>query len=200
MIKVGITGGIGSGKTFICKALQLLSIPIFFSDCETKAMYNDTPDIQSALIAIFGKDIFNESNRLNRRKLAQLVFNTPSLLEQLNMIAHPAIAKRFLNWVNQQTAPYVVQEAALIFETNSCCYLDKVIGVIAPERLRIERVIQRDHITEYEIKQRIMHQLSNDEIKCKSDFVIINDGKEVLLPQILQIHKALLNMSNRIVL
>ncbi|MGL5912767.1 MAG: dephospho-CoA kinase, partial [Bacteroidales bacterium] len=155
----------------------------------------DTPHVQIQLITVFGKEVF-ENQKLNRQRLAQLVFRSPKLLHQLNAIVHPALNQRFLSWVNLQNSPYVVQEAALIFETKAHRYLDKVVGVIAPEKTRIERVLQRDNTTVDEIKQRIIHQLSNDEIIAKSDYVIMNDGKQALLPQILQLYHTLLAISN----
>ncbi|MDR0711774.1 MAG: dephospho-CoA kinase [Prevotellaceae bacterium] len=192
MMRIGVTGGIGSGKTTICKALENLNIPVFYADREAKNIYSDDPEVRALLVKTFGEAIFC-SGKPDVKLLAQKVFGDDAALAALNAIVHPAVAKRFDGWVKQQRSPCVAQEAALIFESNAHLHLDKIITVNAPEELRIQRVLLRDGCTRSEALRRMRHQLSDAERTSRSAFCIVNDDATPLLPQILKILEEIRN-------
>ncbi|MDR0566649.1 MAG: dephospho-CoA kinase [Prevotellaceae bacterium] len=186
MMRIGVTGGIGSGKTTICRALENLGIPVFYADKEVKNMYEDDAEVQAMLARTFGEAVYR-NGKPDRQLLAQKAFGSPAALAALNAIAHPAVAKRFDTWAAQQRAPCVAQEAALIFESGAHRQLDKVITVSAPQALRIQRVMLRDGCTRSEVLRRMEHQLSDAARAERADFCIVNDDATPLLPQILEI-------------
>jgi dephospho-CoA kinase len=185
MMRVGITGGIGSGKTTICKALENLNIPVFYADVEVKKMYEDDAGVQASIVEAFGEAMYSHG-KLNKNMLAQKVFGDAAALAALNAIAHPAVERRFAEWMKRQHAPCIAQEAALIFESNTHRLFDKVVTVNAPEELRIQRVVLRDGCTRDEVLRRMKHQLSDAERTSLADFCIVNDDATPLLPQILE--------------
>ncbi len=192
MIRVGITGGIGSGKSHICKVFECLGIPVFYADDEVKKMYDDTPSVHAQLIQEFGKEIY-DGEILNRKQLAQKVFGNREALAKLNAIAHPAVSKRFLEWSErQENAPYVLHEAALMFESSAHKLMDKIITVTSPIDIRLQRVMHRDRCTREEVLQRMAHQLSDEERNTRADFVIVSNNATPLLPQVLKIHEQIL--------
>ncbi len=191
--KIGLTGGIGSGKTLITRLFSLLNIPIFLSDIEAKKLYYN-PHIQSKVIKLLGKNSYVDG-QLNKEFVGKSVFAEATKLEQLNQIIHPAVRQRFTNWVSEQSTPYVIQESALIFETGIASLFDYTILVTAPEEIRINRVIQRDNTTRDKVIARMKHQLSDDEKKALADHVIINDGVQYVIPQIIDIHRQLLSIN-----
>ncbi|MDP3916059.1 MAG: dephospho-CoA kinase [Bacteroidota bacterium] len=189
MIKVGITGGIGSGKSTACKVFSLLGIPVFEADIVAKQLMNTDPEIRSKLIDLFGTSVYLPVHTIDRKYLAGIVFNNASLLTQLSKIVHPEVHKSFENWCRNQQSPYILHESAILFETGFYKLMDKSIAVIANENQRIERVMKRDKITHELVKQRIKNQL-NDEEKIKlADFVIGNNDHELIIPQIVEIDK-----------
>ncbi|HET6244367.1 MAG: dephospho-CoA kinase [Bacteroidetes bacterium] len=194
MIKLGITGGIGSGKTLVCSVFHHLGIPFYNADLEAKRLVNSNKEISDFIKKEFGKDLFTTQG-LDRKKLAELIFNNPSALSALNAKVHPEVKKDFELWVQKQNqAPYVIKEAAILFESGAYKHVDKIITVVAPENIRIERAIKRDNVTESEVRKRMSFQ-SSDEFKVqKSDFVISNDGVSLLLPQIIRIHENMLSL------
>ncbi|MDP2113835.1 MAG: dephospho-CoA kinase [Bacteroidota bacterium] len=189
MIKVGITGGIGSGKSTACKVFSLLGIPVFEADIVAKQLMNTDPEIRSRLISLFGTSVYLPDHTIDRKYLAGIVFNNASLLAQLSKIVHPEVHKSFENWCRNQQSPYILHESAILFETGFYKLMDKSIAVVANENQRIERVMKRDKITHELVKQRIKNQL-NDEEKIKlADFVIGNNDHELIIPQIVEIDK-----------
>lgn len=189
MIKVGITGGIGSGKSTACKVFAFLGIPVFEADIVAKQLMNTDPEIRSKLINLFGTSVYLPDRTIDRKHLAGIVFNNASLLARLSEIVHPEVHKSFENWCRIQQSPYILHESAILFETGFYKLMDKSIAVIANEDQRIERVIKRDKITIELVKQRISNQL-NDEEKIKlADFVIGNNDNELIIPQIVEIDK-----------
>lgn len=187
---IGLTGGIGSGKSVVAKVFATLGIPVFNADEEAKHIMQNSPDIKAKLIEQFGPAIYNESG-LQKEALAQLVFNDPFQLQLLNAIVHPVTIQAAKDWAAKQTSPYVIKEAALIFESGSSAGLFKVIGVTAPLSLRIHRVMQRDSITKEQVEARMRNQIS-DTIKMRlCDYVIHNDNQEMVIPQVLEIDKAI---------
>ncbi|MEI6190594.1 MAG: dephospho-CoA kinase [Chitinophagia bacterium] len=186
---IGLTGGIGSGKTTVANLFASLGIPVFNADDAAKQLMQNSPIIKNQLIQQFGDKVY-EQGQLNKSYLASIVFADPEKLAILNSIVHPVTIQAALDWAQQQTSPYVIKEAALIFESNASEGLDFVIGVTAPLALRIERVMKRDQCTQAEVEKRMQHQIS-DAIKMKlCDKVIVNDDIQLITPQVIAIHEA----------
>ncbi|TVZ14449.1 dephospho-CoA kinase [Maribacter sp. MAR_2009_72] len=191
MIVIGLTGGIGSGKTTVGRMFQDLGVPVYNSDVRAKELMNSSKKIQKELIALFGEKVFKDKE-LNRAFIAEKVFKDKNLLEQLNAIVHPKVRKDFLKWSKDQTFAYVIQETALLFENNSQKLYDEVILVTAPKELRIERVLQRDQITRKEILSRMNNQLE-DKVKVKlADYIIENIDLDQTRQNVLDLHKRIL--------
>ena len=187
---IGLTGGIGSGKSVVAKIFATIGIPVFNADEEAKRIMQTSPEIKTKLIEQFGMDIYNESG-LDKEKLASIVFDDPFQLQLLNAIVHPVTIQAAKAWAAKQTSPYVIKEAALIFESGAADGLLKVIGVTAPLSLRTHRVMQRDGITKEQVDARMRNQIS-DTIKMRlCDYVIENNNQQMVLPQVLDIDKAI---------
>jgi dephospho-CoA kinase len=187
-IIIGLTGGIGSGKSTVAKIFAQLGIPVLDADATAKHLMNNDESIKSALIKTFGEDVYMD-HQLNRQFLAKLVFEDAFKLNQLNAIVHPVAIQYAKEWALKQSAPYVIKEAALFFESGSSEGVDKMIGVTAPKHIRIQRVMQRDAISRDEVIKRMDHQL-DDSLKMKlCDWVIQNDEMHLLIPQVLAIHQ-----------
>jgi dephospho-CoA kinase len=189
-IIIGLTGGIGSGKSTVAKIFAQLGIPVLDADATAKAIMNEDHSVKTKLIELFGEDAYKE-NQLNRPYIAQLVFEDAFKLQQLNAIIHPITIQYAKDWASKQSAPYVIKEAALFFESGSSEGVEKIIGVTAPKHIRIQRVMQRDQMTREDVIKRMEHQLE-DSLKMKlCDWVIQNDDMHLLIPQILAIHQSL---------
>ncbi len=193
MIQVGITGGIGSGKTTVCNIFKELGVPIYFADQRAKDLYIENADVKKKVIELLGEGSYTTSGEVNKAFIAQHVFQDKTQLTALNAIIHPAVRTDYEHWCKNQTAAYVLREAAILIESGAYQTCDKIIVVTAPEALRIERVVQRDQTSEQEVKNRIMHQLTDIERLEYADFEIINDGEQSLVKQVLAIHQALVN-------
>ncbi|WP_111682982.1 dephospho-CoA kinase [Winogradskyella tangerina] len=196
MIIVGLTGGIGSGKTTIGKYFESYGIPIYIADKEAKALMNRSKVIKRKLIQIFGESAY-KNGRLNRPYLASKIFNNKSLLAEMNAIVHPKVASHFKRWLKRQDAPYIIKEAAIIFENNLEYQYDYIITVITDEDLRIERVMQRDDVTAEKVQSIIRNQLPDKEKIEKSDFVIENNDLETSAKQAFKIHQEILEKSKQ---
>lgn len=184
MIKIGVTGGIGSGKSVVCNLFRLHNIPVFDADTEAKKLNDTSPVIRSQLIYHFGSDIY-ENERLNRRKFADLIFSNDKNIKIANSIIHPEVANCFVEWYSYLTDhPFVIIDAALLIEAGFHQFVDKVITVYAPEELRIERVMQRDRIDRTHVEARMLNQLPEDEKIKFSDIVIYNDNRQSLIAQV----------------
>jgi dephospho-CoA kinase len=189
MIKVGITGGIGSGKSTVCKVFKGLGIPVFEADAVAKQIMTSDPQIQKLLIEAFGIAVYLPDGSIDRKYLAGLVFNNESLLSELNSIVHPAVLNEFDEWCETKQTAYILHEAAILFESGFYKMMDKIIAVVTSEEERIQRVIKRDGATIELVRQRIQNQMSDaDRIKL-ADFVISNNDDELIIPQILIIDK-----------
>ena len=187
-IIIGLTGGIGSGKSTVAKIFAQLGIPVLDADATAKAIMNEDRSVETKLIELFGEDAYKE-NQLNRPYIAQIVFEDAFKLQQLNAIIHPITIQYAKDWASKQSAPYVIKEAALFFESGSSEGVEKIIGVTAPKHIRIQRVMQRDQMTREDVIKRMEHQLE-DSLKMKlCDWVIQNDDMHLLIPQILAIHQ-----------
>lgn len=188
MMRIGLTGGIGVGKSTIARIFEVLGIPVYYADEAAKKLMAENEELKQQIIAAFGAGSYTDG-RLNRGHLSSVVFNNPQQLAALNAIVHPATLKDAKEWMGRQHAPYILKEAALIFESGSQKDLDKVIGVYAPEELRLKRIMQRDVITEEGVRLRMQHQMNDEEKMKLCDFIIINDEKHLLLDQVLEIDK-----------
>jgi dephospho-CoA kinase len=188
MLKIGLTGGIGSGKSTVAKVFQTLGIPVYYADDAAKELMNNNEVLKQQTKHHFGEEVY-KNGLLNRKFLAHKVFGNPTQLELLNSLVHPATIQAAEDWFAQQTAPYCVKEAALIFESGSQQNLDYVIGVYTPTPLRLQRVMQRDNITATEVQQRMDKQI-DETIKMRlCDFIITNNEKELVIPQVAALHE-----------
>ena len=194
IIKVGITGGMGSGKSTVAKVFAVLGIPVYYADDAAKRLMNEDLSLKEQLLQLFGKETYT-NGMLNRKYLASVVFNNEEKLALLNSIVHPATLRDADEWMLRQKTPYAIKEAALIFESGAQKQLDYVIGVHAPVPLSIQRVMKRDHITRDEVKARMDKQM-DEAIKMRlCDYVINNDEQELVIPQVVKIHEAFLAMA-----
>ena len=197
MLKVGITGGIGSGKSTVCRVFSVLGIPVFQADVEAGRLQNEDPKIISELIGMFGSEIYSLEGSLNRKMLASIVFNDRGLLEKLNSIIHPAVHHEFEEWsAGNLNFPYVIYEAAILFETGSYHNFDFTILVVADEKERIERVSKRDHSRPEDVLQRMNNQLMDKEKIKMADFVIENNDNQLIISQILKLDQLLKSRSH----
>jgi dephospho-CoA kinase len=194
MIKVGLTGGIGSGKTTVSLIFEKLGIPVFYADNEAKKVIHSDENVKQEIIRLFGKEIYLETGELDRSKMASIVFSNKEALEQLNAIVHPAVKNSFDNWEKLQQTHYIIKEAAILFESGSYKEMDQIITVTAPVELRVNRVVSRDKVNQEQINQRIANQIADEERISKSNFIVVNDDKNLIIPQILKIHMQLLKM------
>jgi dephospho-CoA kinase len=190
-LQIGITGGIGSGKSMVCKIFSVLGVPIYDADSRAKNLMTTDGILVEQIKKEFGSLSYNSQGVLNREYLSASVFNQPNKLEKLNSLVHPRVAVDFKKWVEEHSAfAYIVKEAALLFESGSYRTLDKIILVTAPEAMRIERVLTRDtHRTRADIESIIRNQLAEEEKKKKADYIIRNDERELMVPQVLKLHE-----------
>jgi dephospho-CoA kinase len=196
-LKVGLTGGIGSGKSLVGKLFALLGVPVFESDSVSKKMLNNSEVIE-VITKAFGAAILDAKGLIDRKKLAAVVFNDKKKLQKLNAIMHPMVQQAFEQWCRENNhAPCVIKEAAILFESGAHRQLDYVIGVQAPEQLRIARVMSRDRITADEVKHRISKQMPDNEKMALCDFIITNDDATAVLPQVISLHEKLISLSHK---
>ena len=196
MLKIGLTGGIGSGKTTVAKIFELLGIPVYYADEAGKRLMNEDDEIKRQIINLFGNEIYS-IGKLNRKQLADIVFNIPEKLDQLNAIVHPATINDANKWMLKQTAAYTVKEAALLFESGANELLDFVIGVEAPTPLRIQRAMIRDLVSHEEIRVRMNRQMNEASKMQLCNFIIKNDEQQLLIPQVLALHEKLMSLSGK---
>jgi dephospho-CoA kinase len=186
-LAIGITGGIGSGKSTVCKIFKILDIPVFEADIVAKALINSNYDIRKGLIQLFGNSIYNTNNKINRKMLANLIFNDDLLMEKVNHLVHPVVRNEYNNWLKFQNSRYIIHEAAILFESGFYKMMDYTILVSAPEEMRINRVISRDSIAPELVRSRIAKQWSDEEKRKLASTELVNDNKNLLIPQILDI-------------
>jgi dephospho-CoA kinase len=190
---VGITGGIGSGKSTVARIFSILGIPIYYADDRAKWLMANDPDLKEQIQKNFGSESYSEEGVINRAFLASKVFSDEEKVKIINALVHPAVGADFEKWAHDQNSPYVLKEAALLFETGSYKDLDKVINVSSPIKIRISRVLMRDpHRNEKQVNDIIDKQLPDEEKNKLADFVIKNTDNKMLIPQVLEIHKQLL--------
>jgi dephospho-CoA kinase len=191
MLRIGLTGGIGSGKSTVARIFEVLGVPVYKADDAAKRMMTEDANLRGHIISAFGPESYTD-DVLNRKYLSAQVFNNEEKLNQLNSLVHPATLRDAEEWMKRQEAPYAIKEAALIFESGSQKMLDYVIGVKAPLALRIERTMKRDNITSGEVEARINLQMNEDKKLSLCDYIIVNDEKQMLIPQVLALHEKFL--------
>lgn len=191
MFKIGITGGIGSGKSLVCKIFEQLGVAVYNADDSATRIF-DHADIQEKLLQVFGANFLDDQNKIDRKKLSVLVFSNKDKLEKLNTIIHPAVAKDFEQWCTLQSdKKYILKEAAILFESGAHKTLHKIITVTSPVELRIQRVMKREGWERAEVERRIENQLGDKERISRSDYTLCNDEQQLLIPQVLELHKTL---------
>lgn len=186
--KVGITGGIGSGKTTVCKVFELLGIPVFYADDEAKSLMINDALLVTEIKAAFGEEAYLDAQTLNRKYISNLVFNNLNELVKLNALVHPAVFRAFDTWFTKQKSPYVLKEAALLFESKSYKKNNKNILVSCPLNLRLQRVIKRDQSTKEKVLERIATQFTEEQKLALTDYNIQNNEEEFIIPQVLKLH------------
>lgn len=194
MLKIGITGGIGSGKTTVCKVFELLGVPVFYADAVAKVMMTSDAELVKGIKATFGAASYLSDKSLDRKFLANIVFNNPEQLKKLNALVHPIVFRAFDRWIEGLPAEtsYILKEAALLFESGSYKMCDKKLMVISPEAVRIERVMVRDGVTADQVRQRMDQQWSDEEKTRLSDFKIFNSADKSIIEQVLALHELFL--------
>lgn len=198
-LKVGVTGGIGVGKSTVCSIFEKLGIPVYYADQRAKVLMHENAELKKNIRQAFGWDTYDKNDNLNRAYLAKVVFNDPAQLSILNSIVHPAVFSDYNEWVAEQEKkeyPYSIKEAALMFETESHKQMNKIIVVTSPINIRLDRITKRDHLKRDEVLKRIENQLSDKERLERADFVIKNSGKNSIILQSLDIHRQLIKLVN----
>lgn len=190
MLSIGLTGGIGSGKTVVARIFELLGIPVYYADDRTKELMNSDIALRNAITGHFGKEAYIDAG-LNRAYLATIVFNDKEKLALLNSLTHPITINDANQWLAKQTTPYAIKEAALLFESGASEKLDYVIGVYAPQHIRVKRVIERDKLSAEDVMKRISRQLDEEEKMKRCDFVITNNEQQLVIPQVIELDKKL---------
>lgn len=192
-MRIGVTGGIGSGKTSVCRVFNVLGIPVFSADAEANKIMSSDPDVMEKVRQIARKDLYS-SGTLNRAELAKLIFNDQHLLREINNVVHPVVFEKFKSWALTISADYAILEAAILFETGASGAVDKTILVVAPIEERIERVILRNSLTREQVLERINNQMTDEDKIRLADFVINNSEHKMIIPAILKIHEEILTL------
>ena len=192
MKKIGLTGGIGVGKTFVSEIFQKMGYSVFFADLHAKKCMHESDDLKTEIKQNFGNEIY-QKGVLQKDRLSNIVFNDTKKLQELNGLVHPFVQRRFEDWCKNQQSKFVIKEAAILFESEAHKGLDGIICVSAPFQKRIERVIKRDNCTKEDVIKRIENQMPQEKKEKLSDFVILNNDKKELLPQIISICKKLID-------
>lgn len=195
MLKVGITGGIGSGKTTVAALFEVFGIPVYYADIEAKRLMNANKEIIDAIKSLLGPESYHDG-LINRKYIADKIFAQPAIRIAINQIVHPFTIADADRWMKEQTSPYVLKEAALIFESGADKQLDVVIGVNCPEEIRLDRIMKRDHLDKNAASARIKGQMDEGEKMQKCDFIINNNEVSFLTPQVLALHQELLEKAN----
>ncbi|MCX6334374.1 MAG: dephospho-CoA kinase [Bacteroidia bacterium] len=194
-MKLGITGGIGSGKTSVCRVFNILGIPVFSADIEAKKIMNSDDSVIRGINEIAGRNLYPDG-KLDRMQLASLIFNNSDTLRKVNSLVHPVVFENFIQWTELQNTPYVIMEAAILFESGASNLVDRIATVYAPVEERITRVTRRNLLTREQVLERIKNQMDDETRMKMSDYVINNSENEMIIPVILKIHEDLLNHLN----
>jgi len=197
-LKLGVTGGIGSGKTTVCKVFSVLGIPVFSADDEAKRIQESDRDLQLKINSFAGRDLFPEG-KLDRTELARLIFSNKELLEKVNSVVHPAVFLVFREWVIKQNTPYSIMDAAILFESGAFRMMDRIVTVVTPIEERIERLVRSKRLSREQVIERIKNQIDDESRISRSDFVIFNSENEMIIPAILGIHEEMIKLHNNII-
>ena len=192
MLKIGLTGGIGSGKSTVAAIFEVLGTPVYYADAAAKKLMHEDVGLIAGIKELFGENSY-VNGMLNRTYISGEVFSQPDKLNKLNALVHPVTIADAEKWMSKQFAPYLIKEAAILFESGSHIQMDYVIGVYSPLELRIERVMQRDKISKEQVISRINQQMDEEEKMRRCDFLVYNDEKKLLIPQVLELHDKLMN-------
>ncbi len=196
MIKIGLTGGIGSGKSTVAQIFEVIGIPVYYADAASKRLMSENDELKNNIKNAFGEESY-VNDLLNRKYLSDIVFSDPEKTKLLNSMVHPATIKDSETWMQIQTTPYVIKEAALIFESGSNKGLDYVIGVKSPAELRIKRAMVRDNISAAQVQARVDRQMDEEEKMRLCDYVIVNDEHQMLISQVLGLHEIFLKLAGK---
>jgi dephospho-CoA kinase len=194
-LKLGVTGGIGSGKTSVCKVFRVLGIPVFSTDRIARDIMDKDEQIINAVNSIIGRNMYRNGS-LDRMALASLIFNNNTLLEKVNSLVHPVVFDQFAKWQKDQKAPYVIMEAAILFESGASKLVDKIATIVAPEEERMNRVTQRNLLSRHQVMERMKNQMDDESRISRSDYVIYNSENDMIIPAILEIHEDILKNIN----
>lgn len=194
-LKLGVTGGIGSGKTSVCRVFSVLGIPVFSTDLVAREIMDSDVSVREKISIIAGTDIYPEGN-LDRNKLASLIFNDESKLGKVNSIVHPLVFSNFREWSAKQESPYVIMEAAILFEGGADKYVDLIATVVAPAEEKIQRVMSRSNLSREQVLERMKNQMEDDERIGRSDYIIKNSENDMIIPAIIEIHNDILIQLN----
>ena len=195
MLRIGLTGGIGSGKTTVAKIFELLNVAVYYADAASKRLYHTDAELMKNIKQHFGEDMYT-NDQLNRSKLAAVVFSDAARLNLLNQLVHPPTLRDAEEWMKRQSAPYAIKEAALLFESGSAGGLDLIVGVSAPLSLRLKRVMDRDGVSREEVLRRTKNQIDEDMKMKLCDFIIRNNEQNLVIPQVLQLHESFLQLAS----
>lgn len=192
MLKVGLTGNIGSGKTLVCQIFETLGVPVFYADRVARGLYNEQK-VRKQVKELFGAGVYSSDGELIPQNLARLVFNDKNALLEINRIIHPGVIKQYIQWLEEHSEEeYTLHEAAILFESKLEKEFDFIIMVSAPEKVRLQRVMERDTLNERAVIARMKNQWPEKRKIQNANFIIVNDGKQILIPQILEIHNKLI--------
>jgi dephospho-CoA kinase len=194
--KLGVTGGIGSGKTTVCRVFTVLGIPVFLADDVAKELMNNDLVLREKINSVAGKDLYTKGY-LDRKELAQLIFSNHSLLEKVNSLVHPRVFESFETWSSEFNTPYLIMEAAILYESQAYKLVDRVVSITAPIEERISRVMGRSELTRGQVLERVNSQMDDEERNERSYYVINNSDSELIIPEILKIHEDMLRFSAR---
>ncbi len=193
---VGVTGGMGSGKSVVCRVFSLLGIPVYDADTEAKLLYEKYPELKEKVKEQIGEDAIDKSGKINKKKLSEIIFNDDKKLALLNKLVHPIVKKDFTAWVEVNKGfPYLIKEAAILIESGAASQCDQVINISSPYDLRIKRLMKRDGKSKSDLEKIIAKQMSDEERSSHSDYIIYNDEVQMVIPQVLKIHQAILRLS-----
>ena len=201
MLRVGITGGIGTGKSFVCNLFRFFNIPVYSADIRAKELCEEDHMIKARIMSVFGHEAYTENGKYNTKFIASKIFDNPDLRKIIESIVHPAVLKDSNYWFEslqkKSIYPYALKEAAILFESGSDKGLDKIIVVDAPLKVRLQRIVQRDQITEEQVLKRIEMQWPSEKKLALADYIIHNDGKKAVIPQVVHIHQELIKSNYR---
>jgi dephospho-CoA kinase len=196
MLKIGITGNIGSGKSTVARVFEILGVKVFYADAEAKKVMTADKLLIEEIKVAFGPEAYSANGELNRKYIAGIVFKNEADLKKLNALVHPAVFRAFDEWAKAFTnEPYVIKEAAVLFESRSYKHCDKTLLVSAPLEMRLERVMKRDHISHTEVEAREARQFTEERKKELADYVLYNDDTQLVIPQVLELHRQFLQLA-----